>query len=687
MSQINPFSSAGRTRCGLVLLLAALMPWRVPETKAAGLDLAGIAVTPHVQSSEMRYRRDPDPGLGARVQLFLVNRSDRPISLPASLPVRFRSSTADELLRNGAWAWHDTPSAWPSNDLMLPPGALTVWAFNSKGTNWGVGTGADIQIEWPGQPQQIPFRIEDPSVWLSAVTFLSKDDGILPDTLVLHIANQSGAVVRLVSCRLWLPESNSTWRALCPQSAFARIETFPATGFIPAKDKGVARIATGKLPLGYGAVEVKVADSAGKPASLWAHLRIKREAFDISGGWVASRLGGSNTLHCEAYLKTLRRMHVNAGMHDQVAGYTDNQALYEKYPLKYMNRCQPFERYDTDAILPRIHAVEFLGEPQFGGGRPVPPMDVWRAFAPYKATRMPTSVTHSEERIWRYYAGLSDYPHYDAYRVCAPAPDAWSRYDRWDGTTVRWGAPLETIGDMTRSLRDLNRPAPIACWSQGAHDGWDKMGGRQRTSPTPDELRVQAYHALAQRITSLYWFNLSLKSLLKFPDLMDPITRVGREIRLLEKYYLEGDAYYFERRSRDGKPDWDIAVIAGPSGAVCFALDLAYVPDLTEKVFKFAPPREVTLAFPLPSYLREPAEVLRVDADIVQPLPYTNTDTGIRLSEPCGPVNIFVVSPRAGLSGELKSRFQVLTSFENAFGWDPGRDAKDLDALRKGVQP
>ena len=99
---------------------------------------------------------------------------------------------------------------------------------------------------------------------------------------------------------------------------------------------------------------------------------------------------------------------------------------------------------------------------------------------------------------------------------------------------------------------------------------------------------MQAYHALAQRITSLYWFNLSLKSLLKFPDLMDPITRVGREIRLLEKYYLEGDAYYFERRSRDGKPDWDIAVIAGPSGAVCFALDLAYVPDLTEKVFKFA---------------------------------------------------------------------------------------------------
>jgi hypothetical protein len=679
-----------RTPCcfGLLLLLAGLMTCFVPKTRAADLDLAGITVTPHVQSSEMRYRRDPDPGMGARVQLFLRNESNRPLALPASLPVRFRASTPDELLRNGAWAWHDTPSAWPSNDLTLPPGALTVWAFNGKGTNWGVRTSADIMIDRPGQtPQQIPFCIEDPSVWLSAVTFLSKNEGMFPDTLVFHIANQSPSSVRMVSCRLWLPESNSTWRALLPQSAFTHMEMFPSTGIIPANDKGIARIATGKLPLSYGAVEVQITDSAGKTASLWAHLRIKRESLDISGGWVASRLDGSNTLHCEAYLKTLRRMHVNTGMHDQVPGYTDNTVLYAKYPLKYMNRCQPFEIFDNDVTLPRVHAVEFLGEPQFGGGRPVPPMDVWRAFCPYQATRMPTSVTHSEERIWRYYAGLSDYPHFDAYRVCAPAPDAWSRYDRWEGKTIRWGAPLETIGDMTRSLRNLNRPAPIAYWSQGAHDGWDRIGGRQRTSPTPDELRLQAYQALAQRITSIYWFNLSLKSILKFPDLIEPITRVDREIRLLDDFYLEGDAYYFERRTRNGKPDWDLAVVAGPRGALCFALDLAYTPDPEEKVFKFGPPREVALAFPLPAYMRRPAEVLHVDADGVQLLTFTNADNGIRLTERCGPVNIFAVSPRSGMSDELKTRIETLMKYENSFDFDPGRSAEDLEKLRQLAKP
>ena len=114
----------------------------------------------------------------------------------------------------------------------------------------------------------------------------------------------------------------------------------------------------------------------------------------------------------------------------------------------------------------------------------MPPQEVWAAFLPYEPTRLPTSVTHSEERIWRDYAGLSDYPHYDAYRVTAPSPDAWGLYDRWGGERIRWGAPLETIGDMTRSLRDLNRPRPIAYWSQGAHEGWDRYGGRARTSPT-----------------------------------------------------------------------------------------------------------------------------------------------------------------------------------------------------------
>jgi hypothetical protein len=332
-------------------------------------------------------------------------------------------------------------------------------------------------------------------------------------------------------------------------------------------------------------------------------------------------------------------------------------------------------------MLKCIHAVEFLGEPQYGGGRPVHPMEVWQKLKPYQSTRLATTVTHSEERIWRFYAGLSDYPHYDAYRVCAPSADSWRMYERWGDERIRWGAPLETIGEMTRSLRELNRPASVAYWSQGANR-WGRYGGRQRNSPTPKELRAQVYHTLAARITSLYWFNLSLKSIIAFPDLIEPITLVGREIRMLENYYLEGYAYHYERLLKGDRPEWDVSVIAGPKGAVLFALDINYKPDATEKVFKFGPPRNAVITFPLPAYLRNPAKVLRISADEIKSVPYELTPNGIRIKAKFGDVNVFVATHDSNVQKDLEQRRKELVTFENSFGFDPARNSADLEQLK-----
>jgi len=668
-----------RTTNSCLLLITALASWPTPGAAAEmPLELRGTAVIPHVQSTEMRYRREPDRSLGARLQLFLVNEGSVAIKITPETPVLLRGKTPDALLAADEWAWHDFPSAWTNALLELPPGALTVWSFNGKRAPWGAGTTADIAIT--GVTNRI--AIAAPTTWLSAVTFLGDATNPYPNSLIFHLANRTAAALRLEACRLWLPADNRTWRALRPQPWTTNFLAFPTDHIIPAGDNGGARVFTGPLPLTYTALEVRLTGADAKPVTLWAHLRIKRETFDISGGWVNSTAAGRSTLTMEPFLKTLRRMHINTGMHDTVPGYTDDEALYAKYPLKYMNRCQPFDRYESESMLPRIHAVEFLGEPQYGGGRPVPPMEVWRAFAPYQATRLPTSITHSEERIWRDYAGLSDFPHYDAYRVTAPSPDAWSKYDRWDRQTIRWGAPLETIGDMTRSLRDLNRPAPIAYWSQGAHYDWEVYGGRKRTSPTPDELRAQAYHALAHRITSLYWFNLSLKSLIKFPDLIEPITRVDREIRLLEDFYLEGDAYHFERRTRDGKPDWDLSVIAGPRGAVIFALDLAYAPDPQDECFRFGPPRDVRLTWSVPAYLDTAKALLRVDANAVTPVEYERKHRRISLQIRGGAVNVFVLSLDLDGAKQLEVRRRELVAFEASLDFDPASQPADLKTLR-----
>jgi len=649
------------------------------------LRLEGLAVTPHLQSREMRYRQTTDFSLGARTQLFIRNVSDSSLLLEPDVDIRLRGRRPKELLEADEWAWYDFPDAWEDQPLVLAPQTMTVWTWNGKRQEWGVGTSTDISVSLPEENKttarfQVP--IEQPQAWVSAVTFLGKEENPFPDRFIFHVVNQTEDSLKLKSCRLWLPEKNSTWRVLQPQEWKSNLEPFPKDGTIPSGDRGGAIVSTGALPLTYAALEVWLLDTGNGPVTLWAHLRIKREVFDISGGWVSSKVNGLSMLTSELYLKTLMGMHINTGHIGEVSGYTNNPELYSRYPLKRFNKLADFKRYDTDSMLKHIHAVEFLGEPQYGGGRPVHPMKVWQQLAPYQSTRLATTVTHSEERIWRFYAGLSDYPHYDAYRVCAPSPDSWRLYDRWGEDRIRWGAPLETIGDMTRSLRELNRPVSTAYWSQGAHDGWGHYGGRKRTSPTPDELRAQAYHALAARITSLYWFNLSLKSILKFPDLIEPIRMVGREIRLLEDYYLEGDAYHHECLTKDGRPDWDVSVVAGPRGAVLFALDLNYKPDTEEKVFRFEPPRSSVITFPLPAYLRNPLKVLRVNADEVTSVPFELTARGIRITAEFGDVGMFVTIHRSGVEQQLEERRRQQAAFEASFGFDPARNSTDLEQLR-----
>jgi hypothetical protein len=640
----------------------------------------------------MRYRQKPDFSLGARVEVFLRNTSQETLAIPATTDVRVRGRTPEDLLKADEWGWHDLPSAWGGEPLRLPPGAITVWSWNGKRALWGTNTQAELAVTLtgPGGPDRLAVPIDNPSAWLSAVTFLGSATNVQPDALIFHVVNRTSGPLRLEACRLWLPENNATWRALLPQPWISnRLERFPADGVIAPNDRGGARITTGPLPLTYAAVEVRLTERDGKPVTVWAHQRIKREVFDISGGWVHDTSGGGQKpLESEPFHKTLRRVYANTAHITDIGGYTDQtgpEGLYTRYPLKYFGKLEPLDHYNSDALLPRIHAVESLGEPQYGGGKPVPPQDCWKALSSYASTRLPTSVTHSEERVWRFYAGISDYPHYDAYRVTAPSPDAWGQYDRWDGQRIRWGSPLETIGEMSRSLRELNRPRPVAYWSQGPHHDWNGYG-RKRGSPTPDELRLQAYHALSSRITSLYWFNLSLRSLVTFPDLIEPMTRVGREIRMLEEYYLEGDATSHERVLRAGKPGWDLDVVSGPRCALLFALDLAYIADREERTLKFGPPREVTFRFRVPAYVNPVAEVFRVDADGLAQVD-SKVDGGfVEIRDRVSRVAVYVVATKPGARARVEARRQALVAAENTIGFDPGRNPADLAVLQEMVR-
>lgn len=676
---IRPASVSRVLKClrGTILLLAALMP--ASRNLAGSLELARAVITPHVRAESMRSWWPPRAELSARVQVFLRNHAAEgspSLVLDKSTKTLFDGRTPEDLLANGQWAWHDTPHAMPDERVELPPGAMTVWTFNGKSQRWGVGHSFTMTIGDSQDELHSTVSITRPTAWLSAVTFLASDADIRPDTAVVHVANESSQPLCIASLRLWLPKPNASYRVVYPQERITHLELPPGDGRIPPHDKGMIRVRTGKLPLTYAAVEVECREAGGKVQTLWTHLRIKREAFDISGGWVGDHA------RQETFLKLLKFLYVNTAHLTHLPGYTDIAELYGRYPLKYFGSLMPVERFDTDAVLPRIHAVESLGEPQYGDGHPVPPQVCWAKLHPYAPTRLPTSLTHSNPFTWHLYAGLSDYPHYDAYRVSAPAVDSWRKYDRWGSRRIGWGAPLETIGDMTRALREVNRPAPCAYWSQGPHAGWEVYGGRQRTSPTPDELRLEAYHALSNRITSLYWFNLSLESLLKFPDTWGELRRIGREMRLLEDFYLQGDAYRCVRTEHDGKLDWDLASIAAPQGALLFALDLDYVPDPTDRVFKFASPRQSVFPFALPSWLQPPAAVFAVDADGIRAVKYDVTTDGVRIVDKLSRVGIYVATRDPKLREDLAARHKALLRKEQSLGFDPLGSPPQMEELK-----
>lgn len=598
--------------------------------------IVGVSIVPHTAAPEMRYREDRGPGLAAKIQLFVEG---------TARPGLFNGKTPAQLLASGEWAWHDMATVGdPTAD------ALRVWTFNGKTADWGVGR--TFKLEADGLQTQ-EMRIEAPVRWISAVTFRSTKGTPDPDRVVLHVANTGAKAFRVTEVRFWLPRSNKQWQALHPaKSVKVRVD-------VPAQDSGCVVARVEGLPLGYTAVEVRTTEG-----SLWAHVRIKAESFDISGGWINN--DGSRAHADPAFLDLLASLHVDTGHFQELPGYSDNDALRKRYPLKRFSKLDPIERYDRDAELGAIHAVEFLGEPQYGGGRPVPPQEVFDALLPYRTSRLATTVTHSEERIWRWYAGLSDFPHYDAYRVTAPAADAWTLYDRWGGRKIRWGSPLETIGVLCRSLRDLNRPMPCAYWSQGPHEGWDDpFDGRKRRSPNADEVRSQAIHALATRITSLYWFNLSLNSLMLFPDTWDAMRRVGREIRMLQELYLDGDGTWFRRvPGKDGTPDWELSTVAAEDAAVCFAIDTAYTIAADRPEFVFGPARQARFEFELPARLRRPKDVFRIDADGVHAAEWKATRRGVAVSDQRSADSIYVVAKTEATRADILRRHRDALAHE-----------------------
>ena len=670
------YKAAAHLPNAVFLCLLSLSVLSGPDSfSQSSLRVVGVNRVGHSIETEMRYAQPRGKDLSARYQLFIRNLSDSSLPTASNASPSINGKDAAQWHADGSLSWYHFPAQDETYPAAIPPGSLMVWQFNGKDGGWLSPSGYSLR----SRDLDTVIRDEPQSVYIAHASFTGPASSIQPDRATIHLFNGSPNDFRVDDVVLWQASGKGPWQFLHPGVPLRPRATFPSDGRLRAGGKTIVVLQSETFQAGHAALQVGMRDANGRRRELWAFLKVRKESFDISAGWANDPIGGKPAFLNEGFLKTLKSLYVNTAHYSGQTGYSDNDSLYRVQPLKYFGHLHPWPLYDRDSLLPRIHGIEFLGEPQYGGGTPVDPQKVLIQLLPYAPSRIPTTLTHSEERIWRHYAGLSDFPHYDAYRVSAPSADEWDMYDRWKGRRIAWGAPLETIGNMTRSLKSLNRPASVAYWSQGPHEGWEVYGGRRLTSPTPSELRMQAYHALATGITSLYWFNLSYNSLAGYPDLLEPMQRIGREIRLLEPFYLTGTQWAYSRVTGKEGPEWDLSTFVSPEGVLLFALDLGYLADAETRTFVFPKERRADLSFKIPEWVGRDWVLWKLEADGLRRIPWRlGADASMVLHDRVHEVGIYILLPGEAASERLGQSWGALRKLEASWDFDPARNPGHL---------
>ena len=185
----------------------------------------------------------------------------------------------------------------------------------------------------------------------------------------------------------------------------------------------------------------------------------------------------------------------------------------------------------------------------------------------------------------------------------------------------------------------------------------------------------------------MYWFNLSVQSLSKYPDLIGPIARVGREIHLLKDLLEQGTSYEYRRMEKEGSLDWDLSSIAARDAALLVVNDLTYEIDESNRTFRFEP-RAGEFAFRIPSWLQTSISVLRVDADGSHEVDYELSEdkSSVTVRDTVSVVGIYVLTNDPQYRWRLDARHRDRMSYERSLGFDPVNNSDDLRALKALVE-
>ena len=178
---------------------------------------------------------------------------------------------------------------------------------NGARSDWGPNTqvaldatllsGEKIHIGDPAlTPSPVSFR---------TITFLGHEEDPRPHEMALHLQNDSDQTYTLSGLRLWTPSENASSHIFEPTLRVG-LDPLSSTDRILAPGQiWSQKLEVGSLELGYAIVEAQFSSQGEDEVdSIMAKIRVRREMFDISGGWVSSELDGKSTLTYEPFLQT-----------------------------------------------------------------------------------------------------------------------------------------------------------------------------------------------------------------------------------------------------------------------------------------------------------------------------------------------------------------------------------------------
>lgn len=96
------------------------------------------------------------------------------------------------------------------------------------------------------------------------------------------------------------------------------------------------------------------------------------------------------------------------------------------------------------------------------------------------------------------------------------------------------------------------------------------------------------------------------------------------------------------------------------------ANDTAYTADPVENIFKFGPARAVEFAFALPTWLRAPKDVFRVDADGIHETKWRSTGPGVIIADTQSRDAIYIATHSPTFRTALEQRRQSALALEAA---------------------